>query len=63
MEEKDIIKILDFWNFWRSNPKTGIRRQFYVNKIETLLEDSEIPIIIETGIRRAGKSFIAKQVA
>ena len=63
MEENDIIKILDFWNFWRSNPKTGIRRQFYVNKIETLLEDSEIPIIIETGIRRAGKSFIAKQVA
>ena len=51
MEEKEIIKILGFWNFWRSNPKTGIRHQFNVNKIETLLEDSEIPIIIETQMR------------
>ena len=63
MEKQDILKILNSWNFWRNNPGTGLLRNFYVNRITTLLKESEIPIIIETGIRRSGKSFIAKQVA
>ncbi|MHB8360409.1 MAG: ATP-binding protein [Thermoplasmataceae archaeon] len=63
MEKQDILKILNSWNFWRNNPGTGLLRNFYVNRITTLLKESEIPIIIETGIRRSGKSFITKQVA
>ena len=63
MQKKDILKILDSWNFWRHEPETGMLRSFYVSRITTLLRESEIPVIIETGIRRSGKSFIAKQVA
>ncbi|MGC8506277.1 MAG: ATP-binding protein [Thermoplasmata archaeon] len=63
MKKEEIMTILDSWNFWKNNPKTGITRKFYVDRITSLLQDSEIPIVIETGIRRAGKSFIAKQVA
>lgn len=63
MKKEDILKFLDSWNFWNNNPNVGIKREFYANRIENFLEDSEIPILIETGIRRAGKSFIAKQVA
>ncbi|MHB1493801.1 MAG: ATP-binding protein [Thermoplasmataceae archaeon] len=63
MQKHDILKILNSWNFWRNDPNTGLLRNFYVNRIITLLKESEIPIIIETGIRRSGKSFISKQVA
>ncbi|MHB8359829.1 MAG: ATP-binding protein [Thermoplasmataceae archaeon] len=63
MQKEDILKILNSWNFWRHDPETGLLRNFYVNRITTLLKDSEIQVIIETGIRRSGKSFIANQVA
>ena len=63
MKKEDILKFLDSWNFWNNNPNPGIKREFYTNRIENFLGDSEVPILIETGIRRAGKSFIAKQVA
>jgi predicted AAA+ superfamily ATPase len=35
----------------------------HVNRITSLINESTINIVIETGIRRSGKSFIAKQVA
>ena len=63
MEAKDIINILDSWNFWNRSLDTGIERSYYPKRIVDLLSESEISIVIETGIRRAGKSFIARQVA
>ncbi len=63
MEAKDIINILDSWNFWNHSLDTGIERSYYPKHIVDLLSESEISIVIETGIRRAGKSFIARQVA
>jgi predicted AAA+ superfamily ATPase len=63
MQKEDILKILNSWNFWKHDPEIGFPRNFYVSRIATLLMESEIPIIIETGIRRSGKSFIARQVA
>ena len=61
MQNKDILRILDVWNFWRHDLDVGIPRDFYANKVASLVRETEIPVVIETGIRRSGKSFIAKQ--
>ncbi len=63
MEKTSILKILDSWNFWNHDLDTGIRRDYYVNNILRFIDDPQILIVIETGIRRVGKSFIAKQIA
>ena len=62
MERDIILDILNSWNLWKHNIDTGIERSFYVEEIIKLL-GPEIPIVVETGIRRAGKSYIARQVA
>jgi len=62
MEKDAILNILYSWNFWKHGIDTGIERSFYVKKIISLLEPG-IPVVVETGIRRAGKSYIARQVA
>ncbi len=62
MDNKQIIEILDSWNFWNKDIDTGICRNYYVDKIIEYLNDPEISIIVETGIRRSGKSYISKQV-
>ena len=54
--------MLDSWNSWNRGTGAGLPRDFYVNRITGFLTDPAISIVIETGIRRAGKSFIAKQV-
>lgn len=63
MEKNELLSILDSWNFWKQNIDTGVEREYYQQRIASLIKESEIDVIIETGIRRAGKSFIAKQVA
>ncbi|MGC9205407.1 MAG: ATP-binding protein [Candidatus Micrarchaeia archaeon] len=63
MDAKEITNILDSWNFWNRSLDTGIERAYYSKHIVDILSESEISIVIETGIRRAGKSFIARQVA
>jgi hypothetical protein len=63
MEKLLALNILKSWNFWEHDIETGIPRRFYSERIAALLNESEISIVIETGIRRAGKSFIARQVA
>ena len=63
MDNDKIIEILNSWNFWDKDMDTGIERNYYVNRIIEYLNDTEISIIVETGIRRSGKSYISKQVA
>ncbi len=60
MESEELINILSEYNFWNKNIDTGIFREKYVNKILNLLND--IHIVTISGMRRSGKSFIAKQV-
>ncbi len=59
MEPEELINILSEYNFWNKDIDTGISREKYVNKILNLLND--INIVTISGIRRSGKSFIAKQ--
>ena len=61
MDKNEIIKILGDWNFWDKDLNTGINRPYYLNKIKSFHESSHIIVI--TGARRSGKSFIMKQTA
>jgi len=64
MENDTLISILAKWNLWSTDvagADVGIERYAYVNKILNLLEEKFA--VAEAGVRRSGKSFIAKQVA
>lgn len=55
----NIIAILNDWNFWHKEIKTGIKRTKYIEKIKAFSQDRHI--IVVTGARRSGKSFIMRQ--
>ena len=56
-----LIEILNEWNLWKKEFNIGfIRRQYLFRLIEYL---SANQVVIVTGPRRAGKSFIMKQAA
>lgn len=61
MDKNEIIKIFGDWNFWDKDLNAGIKRPYYLNKIKNLHESSHIIVI--TGARRSGKSFIMRQTA
>jgi len=61
MEKNEIIKILEDWNFWKKDLETGFVRPHYLNKLKGFLANSHIIVI--TGARRSGKSFIMRQLA
>jgi len=61
MREEEIIEILNDWNLWKKEIESGIKREIYLKKILDLLESNMVVTII--GIRRAGKSFLIRQVA
>lgn len=61
MDKNEIIKILGDWNFWDQDLNTGINRPYYLDKIKIFHESSHIIVI--TGARRSGKSFIMRQTA
>ncbi len=60
MKAESIIKALIAWNFWEKKPDIGINRENYLGEALKYLRMNKIVTI--TGIRRAGKSFIAKQI-
>lgn len=61
MEKKEIFEILDSWNEWAGLKDTGLTRNAYVGRLEELLRGSNQVITI-TGPRRAGKSYIMRQM-
>lgn len=61
MDKNEVIKILSDWNFWEKDLETGIDRTLYLSKIMDFL-DTELVVVI-TGARRSGKSFLMRQVA
>lgn len=60
MDKNKIIEILQDWNFWKKDQDTGIIRNDYLTKLKNYLETNQIITI--TGARRAGKSYIMKQM-
>jgi len=60
MNKQEIIEFLSKWNFWNQEIDTGIPRKDYTNKLVEFLKYDKVISII--GIRRAGKSFIIRQL-
>ena len=61
MEKREILEILNDWNFWRKEQVTGKERKEYLEVCLNVLKSNVILAII--GIRRAGKSYLMKQIA
>ncbi len=61
MNKNELIKILDDWNFWKKDMDTGIKRDLYLDVLDKMLSSGQIILI--TGVRRSGKSFIMRQMA
>jgi hypothetical protein len=61
MKKQEIIEALSKWNFWNRKIETGIPRRDYTDKLVEFLKYDKVISII--GIRRAGKSFIIRQLA
>lgn len=61
MHKNEIIKILEDWNSWKKEVETGIKREFYLDVLEKMLASEQIILI--TGVRRSGKSFLMRQLA
>ena len=61
MEKNQLIKILEDWNFWTKDIRAGIKRPSYLKRLKALADSRQILLI--TGPRRAGKSFIMRQFA
>lgn len=61
MFQEDVLRILHDWNPWREDFETGYPRSDYVRRLENLITGGQIIVI--TGPRRAGKTYIMRQFA
>lgn len=61
MQKEDIFQILNDWNLWQKDLEIGVAREGYVAKCRQILDGNQILVI--TGPRRAGKSYIMRQLA
>ena len=61
MDKNEILNILDNWNDWGGQQDIGIPRNSYTDRLKGLIEGSNQVITI-TGPRRAGKSYIMRQM-
>lgn len=61
MDKNEIIKILEDWNFWKTDQDLGLIREHYLDRLEGFLKSNQVIVI--TGPRRSGKSFIMRQFA
>ncbi|MBI5192091.1 MAG: ATP-binding protein [Nitrospirae bacterium] len=61
MNKNEIITILNDWNFWKGKLNVGKERSSYRNRIQQFLKTNQIVVI--TGARRSGKSYIMRQSA
>ena len=59
---KDKLSALEKYNFWKGNvPELGYKRLAYTNKIFNYVGNKLIKVLV--GQRRAGKSYILRQIA
>ena len=61
MDKNTLITILEDWNLWKKDLNSGIEREDYLNRLKDFLTTSHIIVI--SGARRSGKSFIMRQLA
>jgi len=61
VEKNELIAILQDWNLWKQELPSGIPRPAYLTQLKRLLKSRQVLVI--TGPRRAGKSFLMRQLA
>lgn len=61
MNKNETLTILEDWNFWQKELEAGIERPFYLQKLKNLSLGEQVIVI--TGARRSGKSFLMRQFA
>jgi hypothetical protein len=60
MNDSQLIEVLEYWNFWNQDSRTGVYRKDYVDELYRQRKLKEASIV--AGVRRAGKSTILLQV-
>ena len=60
MDKNELFFILNDWNFWRQELDTGVEREVYVERFKALSSSNQV--ITVTGPRRAGKSYLMRQM-
>lgn len=60
LDKNNVLAILNDWNFWRQDLPVGIKRENYLKKARNFLSEEQVLVI--TGARRSGKSFIMRQI-
>lgn len=61
MDKNEVLAVLNDWNIWRGEQDTGIGRSVYLDRLEVLMGSNQVITI--TGPRRAGKSYLMRQMA
>jgi hypothetical protein len=60
MNDSQLIEVLEYWNFWNQDRRTGVYRKDYADELYRQRKLKEASIV--AGVRRAGKSTILLQV-
>ena len=60
MDKSELFAILNDWNFWQQDQDTGVNRDIYLERYRDLSASKHV--ITVTGPRRAGKSFLMRQI-
>ncbi|NAZ25929.1 MAG: AAA family ATPase [Nanoarchaeota archaeon] len=61
MNKDEILSILLDWNFWKKDIDIGIERKEYIEKALKYMNSNMV--ICLYGVRRAGKTFLLRQIA
>lgn len=61
MRKEEILEILTDWNFWAKEVDVGLKRESYVRELLNFITKTN-QIVCVSGVRRAGKSTLIKQV-
>jgi len=61
MNSVEILRVLEDWNPWRAPWDEGILRPSHLDRLENYARSGQVLVI--TGARRSGKSFLMKQLA
>ncbi len=61
MDKNEVLAVLNDWNIWRGEQDTGIGRSAYLDRLEAVMGSNQVITI--TGPRRAGKSYLMRQMA
>ena len=60
MNDSQLIEVLEYWNFWNQDRRTGVYRKHYTEELYRQKKLKEASVV--AGVRRAGKSTILLQV-